>query len=305
MNGRAATAFDSYASASLVFSGLVIVSLALWYGPLSSLFDSALSDEQFTHIILILPISATLLYVDWKKIGASAAFDLRFGSELLIFSLALTAAAHWGMRALSPDARLSLAILALVAWWIGSFILCFGVVTFRRARFPLLFLLWMVPFPDFVLNPIVNFLQHGSTVAAQLFFAAARVAVERQGTLLHISGAALPGVILEVAPECSSIRSSMMLLITTMVLAQLLLRVPWRKALLILAAIPLAIAKNGLRIFVLGMLATRVDPDFLTGRLHRQGGVIFLLAAFVGVILLLWVLRQGERHTRGVIQETI
>ena len=90
-----------------------------------------------------------------------------------------------------------------------------------------------------------------------------------------------------------------MLIVTTMVLAQLLLRSPWRKALIILVAIPLSVAKNGLRIFTIAMLATRVDPSFLTGRLHRKGGIVFFLIALAVTFLLLWILRRGEKAGEG------
>jgi hypothetical protein len=42
------------------------------------------------------------------------------------------------------------------------------------------------------------------------------------------------------------------------------------------------------------MLATRVDPSFLTGRLHRQGGIIFLFIALATIFLLIGILRRGE-----------
>jgi len=106
----------------------------------------------------------------------------------------------------------------------------------------------------------------------------------------------IPGLTLEVAPECSSIRSSMMLLVTTMVLAQLLLLSFWRKSIAVVVAIPLSVAKNGLRIFVIAMLTTRVDPSFLTGRLHRQGGVVFFGIALLGIFLVLWILRRNENR---------
>jgi exosortase/archaeosortase family protein len=82
--------------------------------------------------------------------------------------------------------------------------------------------------------------------------------------------------------------------VTTMVLAQMLLRSPWRKAMVIAVAIPLSVVKNGLRIFVLGILGTRVDPSFLTGRLHRQGGIIYFLIALAAIFLLLWMARRGD-----------
>jgi exosortase len=193
--------------------------------------------------------------------------------------------------ALPADVQLSGNMLAFVVWWIAAFILCFGSDAFRNARFPLCFLLWLVPFPAFLLDPIVELLQRGSAASAHWLFAAARVPVEQRGMLLHI-----PDLTLEVAPECSSIRSSLILLVTTMVVAQLLLRSTWRKAVVVAVAIPLSVAKNGLRIFVIGMLATRVDPRFLTGRLHRQGGVIFLLIALAAIFLVIWILRRGEEE---------
>jgi exosortase/archaeosortase family protein len=89
-----------------------------------------------------------------------------------------------------------------------------------------------------------------------------------------------------------------MLIVTSMVLAHLFLRSFWRKAVVALAAIPLSIAKNGVRIFVISMLGTRVDPGFLHGNLHRHGGIVFFLLALFVVLLLLWLLSRGESDAR-------
>jgi len=78
------------------------------------------------------------------------------------------------------------------------------------------------------------------------------------------------------------------------VLAQLVLRSPWRKALLIVLAVPLSIAKNGLRIFSIAMLGTRVDPIYITGRFHHEGGIIFFAIALIVIVALLWILRKRE-----------
>ena len=88
-----------------------------------------------------------------------------------------------------------------------------------------------------------------------------------------------------------------MLVVTTMVLAQLLLRSFWRKLLVVAVAVPLSVAKNGLRIFVIAMLGTKVDPAYLNGRLHHQGGVVFLAIALLVIFLLLWILRKCEQRT--------
>jgi exosortase len=180
-------------------------------------------------------------------------------------------------------------MFALVLWWIGAFVLCLGSQASRAALFPLLFLFGLVPFPQVVLNWIVALLQQGSTWSARMLFVAFGVSVAQDGFYLTI-----PGLTVQVAYECSSIRSSSMLLVTTMVLAQLLLRSRWRKTLLICLAVPLSVAKNGLRVFTIAMLGTRVDPGYLTGRFHHQGGIIFFAIALIAIFALLWILRRGD-----------
>jgi len=247
-------------------------------------------------------MSAALIFLEWKSPAVPTRLSATIASPLLL--LALSARALVGWKGLSTtDVQLSLNILALLAWWTAAFILSFGTGAFRRALVPLCFLLWMVPLPQFILNPIVTLLQQGSAGSAHLLFAAVGIPIEQTGMLVQI-----PGLTMEVAPECSSIRSSMMLLVTTMFLAQLLLRSAWRKAVVLAVAIPLSVAKNGLRIFVLGVLTTKVDPSFLTGRLHRQGGIIYFLLALLAIFGLLWILRRGENKrpqvpTTGSLEE--
>jgi exosortase/archaeosortase family protein len=72
----------------------------------------------------------------------------------------------------------------------------------------------------------------------------------------------------------------MILLVGTLVLAHLLLKSVWSKTALLILLLPMTIAKNGLRIFVLATLGMYVDPSFLTGRLHHNGGVVFFALAF-------------------------
>jgi exosortase len=273
----------------LFFSILGAISLVIWWHPLTSALALALNDDEYTHILLIIPVSAALIFLEWNPPKPVVGLGASFGAALLFMAVSIAALARWTSASLPSDVQLSVNMLTFVVWWIGAFILCFGTAAFRRALFPVFFLFWLVPFPEFVLNPVISLLQQGSAATAHLLFAAAGTRVEQDGLLLHI-----PGLTLEVARECSSIRSSLMLLVTTMVLAQLLLRSPWRKALIIALAVPLSVAKNGLRIFTIGMLGTRVDPSFLTGRLHRDGGIIFFLVALAATFLILWILRRGE-----------
>jgi exosortase len=274
---------------SLGFTALLAVSLLQGWRALADTFLLALRDDQYTYILLILPVSVALILLERQPLRAVA--KLRLGTGLACLSIAgLIASSTLGLPAVLPaDVQLSARMLALVAWWTGAFLLCFGSRAARLVSFPLCFLLGLVPLPQIAVNAIVALLQYGSAWAAQVLFSACGVPVVQEGVIVSI-----PGLTLHIAEECSSIRSSSMLLVTTMVVAQLLLRSPWRKALLIGLTVPLSVAKNGLRIFAIAMLGIRVDPGYLTGKLHHEGGVIFF-AIILGVILaLLWVLRTGE-----------
>jgi exosortase len=278
----------------LTFSILAAISVAIWWRALISTFALALRDDQYTHILLILPVSLALIFLDWQTPESYADLSVSVGSGLMIVAILLGVLARVAVPRVQPDERLALSMLAFVLWVMGGFIFAFGTRAFRRALFPLCFLLWIVPFPEFLLNPIVRMLQAGSAASARVMFEAIGMPIAQDGTQLTI-----PGLTIEVARECSSIRSSLMLVVTTMVVAQVLLRTAWRKAMVIAVAIPLSVAKNGLRIFVLGVLATRVDRSFLTGRLHHEGGILYFLIALAVIFLLIWIARRGERRSRS------
>jgi exosortase len=267
------------------------VSLIVVWRPLLETFSLAAHDSEYTYLLLILPIVAALIWLEWRSLDSLSGPASRAGLLLMAVSLLVAGFTRWGIGP-APDERLAGNMLALVTWWVGCFVLCFGTRISRALLFPLGFLFLLVPLPLFVMNEIVNGLQRGSAFAARCMFSVARVPVTQDGILLSI-----PGLTVEVAKECSSIRSSSLLLVTTMLLAQLFLRTPWRKWLVILLAIPLSLFKNGLRIFTIAMLATRVDESYLTGRLHHQGGVVFFAISLGGICLMLWILHRGDRES--------
>ncbi|MFZ0955746.1 MAG: exosortase/archaeosortase family protein [Candidatus Sulfotelmatobacter sp.] len=297
-------------SPKTAFLFLCAISLIAAWRPLRDTLWLATHDEEYTHLLLILPAAAAMIWLKlsggrWRSSsgsGSSSPISSSLGSTqsllapglgaglfLLSISLLIAGFARWRTD-LPQDERLTANMLALVVWWVGSFVLCFGTRLSRSLLFPLGFLLLVVPLPRFLLDGIVAWLQQASAFAAHCMFSIARVPVTQNGVLLDI-----PGLTVEVAKECSSIRSSSMLLVTTMILAQLLLRTSWRKWLAILVAIPVSVAKNGLRIFTIAMLGTRVDPSYLTGKLHHKGGIVFFSIGLGCMFFVLWILQRNER----------
>jgi exosortase len=286
------------------FTVLCAVSILFWWHPLVTTLRLARTSGAYTHIILILPLSAALIYTDWKYVNPrgsnSPALRVdtlpspRLGAFLLAFALLTGGYARWGMSTAPDDFRLALDMFALVTWWIASILLSFGATTVYSLLFPMGFLFLMVPIPAFALDRIVELLQYQSATAARIMFRLVGIPATQDGIMLSI-----PGLDIEVARECSSIRSSLMLVVTTMTLAHLFLR-SWRnKVVLIASVIPLSVVKNGLRIVTIGALGTRLDPGFLDGKLHHEGGIIFFGIAVAAVVILVWILRRIEFRTES------
>lgn len=268
-----------------IFISLIVASLVIWYQPIVSTIKLALHNDAYTHILLILPISIALIFSERKALH-SLSWSFGWLGWFLISGGVLLR--DLGVL-LKADSGLPLTMLGLVLWWIGAVISCFGVRALRAFLFPLCFLFLSAPLPEQSVEKIKDILQHQSAFATAILFHAAGVPVARDGVAVSI-----PGLDIEVAKECSSIRSSTMLIVITLVLAYLFLGSWWRRLLLVGMSLLLSVAKNAVRIFTIAELGTQVDPGYLHGRLHHQGGVVFLGLAIVVDLFFLWVLRGSE-----------
>jgi exosortase len=277
------------------FVAFILISSLAFYKTVSALVQYSLHDDSSSHIILIPLVALFLLYTERQTIFSITRTSVGSGAGLAVGGLILYWLANRNAFPQLGNWPLSLETFSLILVWLGGFLLCYGSVAFRAGAFPLLFLLLMVPIPDVVLDRIIYVLQEGSTEIAYLIFQAVGIPVLREGFLLS-----LPRVTIEVAKECSSIRSSMALFITCLLAAHLFLRTGWKMLLLVLLSFPLSLIKNGIRIATLTLLSIYVDPGFLTGRLHHEGGfVFFLLTTLILWPVILW-LRKSEKPQASV-----
>jgi exosortase len=176
-----------------------------------------------------------------------------------------------------------------VVTWIGGFLLAFGGTAFRAALFPLLFLLFTIPIPIPIVQVATLWLKTGSAAATAALFSLTGTPYLREGFVFS-----LPNVVIEVADECSGIRSSIALLLTALLAGHSLLTRAWARAVIVLAILPVSILKNGIRIAALTLLSIHVDPGFLTGQLHHEGGIVFFLLALGMLAPLVVALRRYE-----------
>lgn len=278
---------------SLCFATLVAGTLAAFWTPLTTLLTFSFRHEHYSHIVLIPLISAAVVGLERKRIFAHVQTGWPVGFALLGTGLLVYGVGRLLSGSMSVNDQLSVTIFGVVLVVGGAFVLCYGHHAGRAALFPLLFLVLAAPIPDFLLQRTIAWLQAGSAEVSHVLFQLVGVPVHRNGFTF-----ALPGVTVEVAEECSGIRSSLVLAITSLLIGHLTLRSGWAKAALIVATIPLLIVKNGIRIVTLAVLSIYFDPRFLHGDLHQRGGIVFFALALVLLALFLRVLQRSERRLR-------
>ena len=272
---------------------LLVLSVAWCWQPLMTVISRSLGSgeyEHYSHIILMPFVAAYLLYLKRDAIFEHVRPAFPTG---LLATAAATAAIWLGQTSTitgGPQEGLALTILGLVMLWAGGFVLCYGLRAFRRAAFPFALLVFMVPLPPVVLSSVIVFLQTASADVSELLFGLIRMPTFRDGFTF-----ALPGLTIQIAQECSGIRSSLALLISGLLMAHLFLRATWTRVVIGLVIIPLAILKNAVRIVVLSWLAVHIDPSFITASaVHRNSGIPVFLTSLTILGGFVWLLRRWE-----------
>ncbi len=279
-------AFDRFASRQRLFALLCVLVTLVFWRILEALLKLAVSDERYTYILAVPIISAAFLYLDRARIFCYLRYCPALGIPLILLGLLIFVASRiW--QSLSRGITAPAAGMLLV--WVGAFTLCYGLTSLRSAGFPVWLLLLMVPIPSIVLDRLVAALQAGSAELAYILFRAVGVPVLRHGMVMS-----LPGIDIEVAQQCSGIRSTMALFVAGAVVSRVLLRTPWARSLAILCLAPIGMFRNAVRIVSISLLGVYVDRDFFFGNLHRQGGIPFSLVGFAVLIPLVWLLRKWE-----------
>lgn len=266
-----------------------IVALVPFWTSLRALVSLSLHDDKYSHVVLIPLMAACLVYLQKKRIFTSLGYGPTQAVPLLAAGILLFCLAQTRFLMLNRNDHLSLAVLAIVLVWMAGFVLCYGAQSFHAALFPWLFLLLMVPIPTAAMDKMVLVLQEGSAVLTYALFKALGVPVLWQGFKFS-----LPGVEIEIAKECSGIRSTFALFITSILAGHMFLESNWRKTFFTLFTIPVAIFKNAVRIVTVSYLGVYVDPAFLHGRLHRFGGLPFSLISLTMLAFLLFALQRRK-----------
>lgn len=273
----------------LVFFSKVLFDLAIF----------AFNTNIHSHILLVPFISG---YLVWQILPSLPKPERSRAGFPLILSLAALlilgtfAILRFQGLVFSRADYLFFTVFPFCLLFISSVILFLGKSFAKAIAFPLVFLLFLAPFPDKVTHALEIASQHASAEAYSWLMDLSRATYFREGRIFL-----LPNIgPIEVAQECSGIRSSLVLFITSLIAGHMFLQSTWKKVVLALVVFPLGIVRNAFRIYVISMLSAHWNPEVITGPLHSRGGPIFFALSLVPFFLFLIWLRKTDRKPQSV-----
>ena len=266
--------------------GLTLLLLgAVFHESLSEMGNIWMGKEEYSHGFFIPSISIYLIWVRRHELSFVSDFKSSvLGLGILLISLLLFLLG--GLATIRTIQHYAF-ILAVT----GIFAAAFGRQGLKVASVPLLFLIFMVPFPNFILNNLSSKLQLISSWLGVEFIRACDIMVYLEGNVIDL------GVYkLQVVDACSGLRYLFPLASLSFLCAYLFKGPFWQKTLVFLSSIPLTIFMNSFRIGVIGLLVNHWGTEMAEGFLHDfEGWAVFLLC-MVLLFIEMWLFSRLSGH---------
>ena len=172
--------------------------------------------------------------------------------------------------------------------WLVLIGLCwshFGWRKLKALRFAFIFMLAMFPLPNFIYNNLSLRLQLISSQLGAAIIHLFGIPVFREGNVINLGVTSL-----QVVDACSGLRYIMPLVVLGIILAYFFRAPFWKRAVLVISTIPLAIVVNGARIALTGIITTCWGLRFAEGFYHDFTGWIVFMSSFAFLLGEMWLL---------------
>ena len=276
-------------------SAAVTALLVIWffcfesrYGPghgrstLSWLYSSWNASTDYEHGKLAPLVICGLIAYRFGDLKKAVRPGSAWGLLSVVIGCLLYLAAY---RTLQP--RIAVGALPFILW--GSALYLWGWQVAKILAFPLFFIWIAVPLPTF--QQATTHLQLLATAIAHHGSTLFGVETYTQGTMvLPVKGDWKP---LSIAHGCSGIRSLMALLMISAAWAYIAKISMWKKALLFLSAIPLAIIGNALRIISIFVIAEYGDAEWASSTWHDWSGLLLFYPFSLFLLLVIHSVLEG------------
>ena len=248
--------------------------LALYIPVIAGMAADWIEFPSLSHGFAVPLISAYLLWNKRRLLAEAPVEGSLTGLPVVVLALGMLVLGSLGGESFIARLSLPIALFGVVLFLMG------GQVT-RHAWIAIAYLAFMIPLPYLTLKAITyqsRLFDAGLTATALGWMG---VPVLRDGVMLQ-----LPNMTLEVADECSSVPAIAALLALGAAYAQLQARPTWIRVVLTLAAAPLGLLSNIVRLIVTSLGAYYLGPIALNNVIHKFNGTTVFLATVVLLVAL-------------------
>ncbi|RYF31842.1 MAG: exosortase/archaeosortase family protein [Cytophagaceae bacterium] len=243
---------------------------------------------DYEHGPLVPLVAIGLIVYGYRNIKAVASQGSAWGLAIVFLGVIFYAA---GYRTLQP--RVTVGSMPFILW--GSALYLWGRSAGKKLLFPLFFLWLAIPLPGF--QQATTHLQLLATSMAHHGSGLFGVETYVEGTkVLPLKGDWQP---LDIAAGCSGIRSLMALLMISAAWAYIAKISMWKKVMLFLAAFPLAILGNALRVISIFVIAEYGDAKWASTTWHDWSGLLLFYPFSLMLLLAIHSVLEGGAWRKG------
>lgn len=261
--------------------------LAAYWATLQDMARQWWEDPDYTHGFLVPIFSAFLIWQGRHRLRQLTPRGTGFGLAVLLAGMGMMIVGDIGAENFFMRTSLLVVVSGLVLYHLGPQI--FGVL-----RFPLAYLLFMVPLPAIIFYAITFPLQRLAATQAAWALDLLRVPVLLDGNVIHLSQ-----ITLGVTEACSGIRSLVSLLAGATAWAYLMLPRGWAAVFFVMSAVPITIIANAGRVVLTGLIGQWFGVEYASGFFHELAGFVIYLFALVCLLAVHGLIRVARKRFAG------
>lgn len=227
------------------------------------------ADSYYSHGILVPFVSIFLIWQDKEELKKIPVKESPWGMTIIIIGLVI----YLGTAVLRVNIGNCISMFIVL---IGMILHFFGWAMLKRIAFPVAFILFMIPLPSGTIAKISFKLKLFAAELATHLLNYMRIPAIRYGSIIkmHTSQVVVDDV-------CSGLRSLISLTALGSIFAYMMQAPLWKRIVLFLSTIPIAIVSNVCRVFILASVSEIWGAEHIEGFVHDASGYSIFIIAFI------------------------
>ncbi|HEY7532698.1 MAG TPA: exosortase, partial [Nitrospiraceae bacterium] len=286
----------TFLSSPHVFWGVTLAMVGLlgyvFHDSLAYMVHQWIIDDNYGHGFFVPFISAYLIWHCRRHVSVLPSDGHSWGIVCILVG---------GLFYVLGDLGTVYSLLHLSLWMLGCglVISAVGLAPVRQLWFPIVYLLTMIPLPQFLYQGLSSRLQLLSSAIGVGCLQVIGVTAYRDGNIIDLGP-----IQLQVIEACSGLRYLFPLMSLALVCAYFFHARLWKRVFLVLSSIPISIGLNGFRIAMVGLLVDLYGAGAAEGFLHLfEGWVLFLISIgilWLEMVVLSWMDRPAASSTASI-----